>query len=89
MKNIFSNKYFLGTGLAIIVGLAYYGFQADNTDVTDTTTAGIVGTTTGTNTVSNSGTDTITDTTGTTTDSIGTTTGTTTGTTGTTTGTTQ
>ena len=47
MKNIFSNKYFLGTGLAIIVGLAYYGFQADNTDVTDTTTAGIVGTTTG------------------------------------------
>ena len=72
MKNIFSNKYFLGTGLAIIVGLAYYGFQADNTDVTDTTTAGIVGTTTGTNTVSNS------------TDSIGTTTGTTTETTGTT-----
>lgn len=62
MGNIFSNKYFLGAGFAIIAGLSYYGYQSDSTSITDTTTAGVVDTTAGTNTVSNSGTITTTET---------------------------
>jgi len=51
MSNILSNKYFLGATTIIAVGLAYYGYQSTNNDITNSASTADMTTTPATTTV--------------------------------------